>query len=605
MQIWHKYPNFWIIMGLLAGVTWLFTGCADSASQIDAAIVQPTATPTVELSGRGSGGTLRLLYWQAPTILNPHLTTGIKDWEACRITYEPLASYDPEGKNLIPFLAAEIPSLENGGVAPDFKSVTWKLKQGVKWSDGQPFTAADVRFTYEFITNKDTAATTTANYEAIDNIEVIDDLTVKLNFKEPNPAWAVPFVGIRGMILPHHVFEAYNGLKAKDAPANLLPVGTGPYFVETFKPQEVLFLGSDLVKTYKIVYKPNPYFREADKPYFSRVELRGGGTANEAARSVLDTGEVDFAWNLQLDAKSLAQFEQVAGKGRVITVLGPGVERIVLNLSDPNKETADGERSFREFPNPILSDKKVRQALAYAIDREAIAELSLGARPTSNLLVAPDVYNSPNTTYEFNLEKAKALLDEAGWTDDTDKDGFREKNGVEMSLLFQTSANTARQQVQELVRQALADIGIRVEPRVIDAGVFFGGNQSNPQTLERFYADMEEYFALNQNPDPGSYMKNWTSDQIPQKANKWQGQNVARWDNPQYDALYQQSTTELDPEKRQQLFIQMNDLIVNEVVLIPLFNRAQVSGVSQTLEGVDINPWDAELWNIKDWRRKP
>jgi peptide/nickel transport system substrate-binding protein len=100
-------------------------------------------------------------------------------------------------------------------------------------------------------------------------------------------------------------------------------------------------------------------------------------------------------------------------------------------------------------------------------------------------------------------------------------------------------------------------------------------------------------------------MKNWTSDQIPQKANNWQGQNVARWDNPQYDALYRQSTAELDPEKRRQLFIQMNDLIVNEAVMIPLFNRAQVSGVSQTLEGVDINPWDAELWNIKDWRRKP
>jgi peptide/nickel transport system substrate-binding protein len=319
---------------------------------------------------------------------------------------------------------------------------------------------------------------------------------------------------------------------------------------------------------------------------------------------VLDTGEVDFAWNLQLDVKTLAQFEQ-AGQGRVITVLGPGVERIVLNLSDPNKETSDGERSFREFPNPILSDKKVRQALAYAIDREAIAELSLGARPTSNLLVAPSVYNSPNTTYEFNLEKAKALLDEAGWTEDADEDGFREKEGVEMSLIFQTSANAARQQTQELVRQTLADVGIRVEPRVIDAGIFFGGNQSNPQTLERFYADLEEYFALNQNPDPGSYMKNWTSEQIPQKANNWQGQNVARWDNPQYDALYRQSTAELDPEKRQQLFIQMNDLIVNEVVMIPLFNRAQVSGVSQTLEGVDINPWDAELWNIKDWRRKP
>jgi peptide/nickel transport system substrate-binding protein len=158
---------------------------------------------------------LNLLYWQAPTTLNPHLTTATKDWAACRITYEPLASYDKDGK-LIPFLAAEIPTLENGGVAADGKSVTWKLKPNVLWSDGKPFTANDVLFTYQFITDPDTDAQTTSTYDAIERVEVIDDLTIKLHFKDVNPAWSLPFVGTRGMILPRHAFEGYEGAAAKD-----------------------------------------------------------------------------------------------------------------------------------------------------------------------------------------------------------------------------------------------------------------------------------------------------------------------------------------------------------------------------------------------------
>jgi peptide/nickel transport system substrate-binding protein len=126
-------------------------------------VLAPTATPTAAATptGRGAGDTLQLLVWQAPTILNPHLATGQKDWAASRIVYEPLASFDEKGE-LIPFLAAEIPSLDNGDVAADGKSVTWHLKQDVKWSDGEPFTAADVLFTYQFISNPDTKATTTS-----------------------------------------------------------------------------------------------------------------------------------------------------------------------------------------------------------------------------------------------------------------------------------------------------------------------------------------------------------------------------------------------------------------------------------------------------------
>src|SRR6185503_5972389 len=199
----------------------LVTACADSTGQVQAnpTPVQVEVTPTLPLTGRGAGGTLRLLYWQAPTSLNPHLTSASQDWGASRVTYEPLASFDKDG-NLIPFLAAEIPSLENGDLAADGKSVTWKLKQDVKWSDGEPFTADDVLFTYEFISNPAVGADSFAIYKSVESVEVIDDHTVKVNFKDVNPAWSLIFVGPTGMIIPRHVFEDYNGSNASEAPAN-------------------------------------------------------------------------------------------------------------------------------------------------------------------------------------------------------------------------------------------------------------------------------------------------------------------------------------------------------------------------------------------------
>jgi peptide/nickel transport system substrate-binding protein len=549
----------------------------------------PTAQESTSVSGNSH--TLRLLYWQAPTILNPHLAQGNKDFEGSRVTYEPLATYNKDGK-LILFLAAEIPTLENGGIAKDGTSVTWKLKQGVKWSDGQHFTAQDVVFTYKFLSNPAVGATSTAYYEAVKNVEAVDDYTVKINFKNINPAWSLPFVGENGMILPRHIFEKYNGSNAREAPGNLLPVGTGPYRVVQFKPGDI------------IIYEPNPVFREANQPLFKRVELKGGGDATSAARAVLQTQNADFAWNLQVEAPILKQLE-TAGQGKLQTSFGAEVERILLNQTDPNQATQEGERSSLKYRHPFFSDRKVRQAFSYAIDRDTIAKQLYGAigRPAVNLLVAPDIYNSPNTKYEFNLQKAAALLDETGWKD-TNGNGIRDKNGKEMSVVFQTSVNPLRQKTQEIVKQALTSLGVRVELKSIDPSIFFSADPANPDTTLHFYADMQMFTTGNNSPDPGAYMKSWTCDEIPQKKNNWSRQNTSRYCNPQYDALWKQSATELNPQKRQQLFIQMNDLLIKDGAVIPLIVRANVVGVNNRLVGVDTTPWDADTWNIKDWRRK-
>ncbi|WP_419755655.1 peptide ABC transporter substrate-binding protein [Anabaena sp. FACHB-709] len=549
-----------------------------------------TPTNSTPVTNSSAGETLRLLYWQAPTILNPHLAQGSKDFEASRIVYEPLASHDKDGK-LVLFLAAEEPTLENGGIAKDGKSVTWKLKQGIKWSDGQPFTAADVVFTYKFLSNPAVGATTSANYEVVKSVEAIDDYTVKVNFQSPNPAWSLPFVGLNGMIIPRHIFEKFNGSNAREAPGNLIPVGTGPYKVGEFKPGDT------------IIYEANSVFREANKPFFKRVELKGGGDATSAARAVLQTGDVDYAWNLQVEAPILKQLE-AAGKGRLDISFGSFLERITINHADPNKQTKDGERSSTEFPHPFFQDIKVRQAFNYAIDRDTINQQLYGSsgRPAANILLAPEIYNSPNTKYEFSPKKAIDLLDEAGWKD-TNGNGIRDKNGIEMNVLLQTSVNPVRQKTQEIIKQGLTSIGVGVELKSIDGSIFFSGDPSNPDTLGRFQADLQMFSTGSTNVDPGAYMKGFTCSEISQKKNNWSKSNYSRYCNPEYDKLWQQSNTELNPEKRRQLFIQMNDLLFKDIALIPLIARADVNGVSNRLVGVDLTPWDTDTWNIKDWRQ--
>ncbi|MFN2110806.1 MAG: peptide ABC transporter substrate-binding protein [Anaerolineae bacterium] len=604
--------RFWnrstLLMLVLAISLSSLTACGGTATP---QTTEPTAVATA-VSNRGIGGVLRMQFWEAPTILNPHLTVTIQDWEASRITYEPLASYDENGE-LVAFLAAEIPSLENGGVAEDGKSVTWKLKPDVLWSDGTPFTAEDVKFTYEYIIDPAVNAQSAYVYGNVEVVEVLDPLTVKVIFSDVTPAWSLPFVGIQGVILPQHVFAAYKGANAREAPANTLPVGTGPYRVVEpgIKPQEVLLLGTQIVETNKIVYEANPYYRDADLPYFSKIELRGGGTASEAARLVLEAGEAEYAHNITSLPPDELESLQANGNGVLLTKFGSNVERILLNQTDPRQSTDSGERSSIEIPNPFFGDKKVRQAFAYAIDTESIVALygPLGSE-THNNLVAPLQYNSPNVFYTYDPQKAMALLDEAGWTLDSGSNVRTNSDGMKLAVTLQGYAatqGTALEQMQQIVKQNLNAVGVDVNLKIVDASIMFGGDPAeNPDNFLRFNADMQMFNISSDSPDPGPYMQFWTCAQIPQQANNWSaGLNIERWCSEAYDDLYRQATTEIDPEIRQQLFIQMNDMLIEDVVMIPLVLRGDVSGVSAALTDIVLTPWDMNTWNIKDWRRTP
>jgi peptide/nickel transport system substrate-binding protein len=534
----------------------------------------------------GGGGALKVLWWQAPTLLNPHFATGTKDQDASRIFYEPLAGWDPDG-NLVPVLAAQIPTVENGGLAEDGTSVTWKLKQGVKWHDGQPFTADDCVFNWEYSADPATAAVTIGSYKDI-KVTKVDDHAIRVDFPKPSPFWADAFVGAFGMMIPKHLFEPYKGAKSREAPANVAPVGTGPYVFADFKPGDVVH------------GKLNPNYHMPNRPYFDTIEMKGGGDAVSAARAVLQTGEYDFAWNMQVEDEILKRLE-ASGKGSVVILPAGSIEHIQLNNTDPSKEV-DGERSSIKTKHPYLSDPAVRDALNLLVDRASVHKFIYGRTgdDTANFVNAPDKYASKNNTYEFSIDKAIKLLDGAGWKPGAD--GVREKDGVKLHALYQSSINQPRQKTQEIVKQACQKAGISIEIKSVVASVFFSSDVANLDTYPHFACDLQMYTTTMQQPDPGQFMRQFLSEEVASKANKFQGRNITRWQNADYDKLWTQQDKELNPVKRAAMLIAMNDMVIKNVVVIPVVTRPAVVAIAKNLHA-PLSGWDTNTYGLHDWYR--
>ena len=542
--------------------------------------------------------TLTLLFWQAPSIANPYLSGGNKDTEAAALVLESLANYDENGE-LVPRLASSIPTVENGGVSDDMTTVTWKLKEGVLWSDGTPFTAEDAAFTYRYY-----CALPGGNCEnePIEDVAAIDDLTLQITFRAPQSYPYNSFVGAGGVILQKAQFEDCLGEAARRCETeNLYPVGTGPYKITDFQ-IDVAGGASD------IVYQINERFRTPNQPFFSKVVLKGGGSAIDAARAVLESGDADYAWNLQVEPDVLKPL-QASGKGMLVAAFASEVERLVVNFTNPDPDLGyrRSEWSAEDLnPHPFLSDLDVRRALSLAIDRGHIADQLYGTEgePTCNVVTAPPRYVSPHNDacLAQDIAGANALLDAAGWLPGSD--GIRQKDGVRLSILYQTSTNSVRQKTQELIQGWWWEIGVETELKDIDAGDFFGGDPTNPDTVGRFYADIQMYTS-GPGIDPQGYLSGWRTSEIARAENDWGRGNVPRWFSPTYDAVYKELEDAPLGPGREDLIIELNDLLVQNYVLIPLVNRATVSSaVSNRLKGVRLNAWDAELWNIHEWYRE-
>ena len=544
---------------------------------------------------RGVAGDLNILYWQAASTLNPYLSGGTKDIEAASVILEPLARYDETGM-MVPWLVDEIPTVDNGGVSEDLMSVTWTLKEDLIWSDGTPVTAEDVVFTGEYCMNEEMGCNGASYFTDVTGFEAVDERTVTVNFGVPKPFPYGPFVGAESPIIQRAQFENCTGAEAQNCTdENFGPIGTGPYVVTDFRANDV------------VVYEANENYREADQPAFQTMTFKGGGDATSAARAVLETGEADYAWNLQVEPEILTEME-AAGQGEVVTSFGTSVERLMVNLTNPDPALGDERAEYMDGnnPHPFLSDPAVRQALSLAIDRDILVEIGYGAagQSTCNVLPAPEIYASTanDECLTQNVEEANRLLDEAGWVDENG-DGVREKDGVPLSILYQTSTNSVRQGTQALVKQMWEEIGVESELRNIDAAVFFGGDPASPDTFGKFFADIEMFTNNFAGTDPEQYMASWTCGEVSGADNQWLGNNIPRYCNPEYDALVAQMAETAGLEARAELAKQMNNMLIQEGAIIPLVHRGDVSARAMSLEGVRMNSWDSELWNIADWTR--
>ena len=551
------------------------------------------ALATAAFAERGADGEVKVLYWQAPTTLNPYLSSGTKDVEAASLVLEPLAGFDDKGA-IFPRLAESIPTVDNGGISKDLTTVTWKLKKDLKWSDGTPVTSADVAFTYQYCTDPNGGCAQAASYEGIKSVDTPDAETVVVTYTGPKPYPYAAFVSALAPIIQKAQFEKCIGAAAPTCTEqNFKPIGTGPFMVTDFKTGDVVQL------------EANPNYRDPAKPAFAKMTLKGGGDAEAAARAVMETGEYDYAWNTQINPDLQAQMS-ATGKGHFVGGFGSLVERIEMNQFDPSPDLPEGERSTAKHPHPFLTDLKVRQALSMAIDRQALVDVGYGAagKPTCDLVPAPEAY-AANTTdcLKQDLEGAKKLLDEAGWK--MGADGVREKDGKKLHILYQTSTNPVRQDIQTLVKGWWNEIGVGVDLKNIDASIYFGGDAGSPDTFEKFYADVEMYANNFNGTDPEAYMTQLLCSKIPGPDSQRQGQNLPRFRDKDYDAKIAELSKTADLAKRQALVKELNNMVsAKGLVTMAIVHRGNLSAASNMLDGVAINPWDTEIWNAQDWSRK-
>ncbi len=598
----HGNRKIVLLIGLLVVLAMVFTACAPApaATPGDSGQAAASTSGLPAERGRGTDGTVTLVYWQEVSILNPYLASGTKDFHGASLILEPLLEFNQDSE-LVPVLAVEVPTVENGGVSEDLMSITYKLQEGVLWADGTPLTADDFVFTWEYCTAPLTGCTV-QNFVAVANVEALDPQTVKITFRDPAPYPYIPFVGYLSPVLQKAQFENCIGEAAQAcSEQNTNPIGTGPYKVKEFRANDT------------VVYEINENYRHANKPHFAEVVIKGAEDASSSARAVLETGEADYGWNLQVEPAVLLDME-AKGLGTLMASFGGNVERILINFTNPDPALGDKRSVWSPDdpnPHPFLTDLAVRRALSLAIDRNIIAEQLYGpaGKPTCNLLAGPPAVASTNNDacLTQDIAAANALLDEAGYVD-SNGDGVRETpDGQPLKILYQTSTNSVRQKTQALIQQWWKEIGVETELKNVEAAVFFGGDPASPDTLNKFYTDVQMFTNGPDNPDPQQYLSNWLCQVdgeyvIQTPANNWGGSNVERWCNPEYDALYE-TLKSATGDERAQIAIQLNDMIVQNYVAIPLVFRASVSAHANSLIGPAISGFESEEWNIEDWHR--
>lgn len=535
-----------------------------------AASIATSPAPAIAQAKAAAGGTVRLGLWQEPSTLNPYYATMYATNLVANVVLEGLVAVDPAGR-YYPVLAAEVPSVANRGVSPDGRTVTFRLRPGLRWSDGQPVTSGDVRFTWEAIMNPANRVVTRAGYDLIERLETPDAATVVLRFKR----LYAPFLTLFPYVLPRHVLGSLPDLN--QAPFNRLPLGTGP------------FRAVEWVSGSHIVFQRNPNYRVGDRPFLDRLIFKMV-PSREVGIAQIKTGEIDALWNLsEYQIPEFARLTDIS-----LSIASSSLsEKLVFNMS------AAGDPAV---PHPILGDKRVRYAIQYAIDKQLIVDKLLYGKARVGTAEVPQGWASDPTIKpsEFNPEKARRLLKEAGWQD-TNGDGVLDRAGQPLKLrLSTTSGDKLRELVEQLVQEQLKAVGIAVSIENVLPTVLFG-SWADRSPRKRGTYDIQMY-SPGPAIDPDSYLYGfYHSSQIPVEANRGAGNNTSRYHSAAFDRAVEAGRATADVEKRREAYVQASRLLNEDLPILILYTRLFVDAYRVTVRGHAPNPWAWMGWDAQNW----
>jgi peptide/nickel transport system substrate-binding protein len=568
-----------VIVFLLLATSLLLSAC-QPATPTSAPQVQPTqappptAAPTAASTEIVKGGLVIVGTPQEPSTLNPILSSATIDDVIGSFFSEGLVDIDADGK-YVPVLAESMPE-----ISKDNLTVTYRLRKGVKFSNGDPFTCADVVYTKDAILS-DASAASTSGYKDITKMDCQDDNTLVVTFK----AIYAPYLRLFTSILP----KAAGDPKTMDKWAfNRAPIGTGPWTVKEWQAGD------------HITLVPNKYYREAGKPYLDSIIIKILAS-HDVGIQLLGTGEITTLWNLnEADFPTLQKMNGVAYAG---ALYGSGEnELLVLNLADPK---VDGPEDASKNPHPILSDLKVRQAIQYAIDKKTIVNALLyGGVRVGTTILPTGPFACPQPASEFSLDKAKTLLDEAGWK--AGSDGIRSKNGVRMSMKIATTSGVQlREQTEQVLVEMFKAAGMELAIDNAPSDSLFASWSKNGNRKHGKFDILLYTTGPGIDPDSGLFA-NYHSARIPVAKNDGAGNNFSRYANPNVDQWIDDAAKTTDTGARRDLYCKVATQVNQDVPRILLYERLVLSGYRKTLQNfrVSSGPSDFTIGSQNWWVKK-
>jgi peptide/nickel transport system substrate-binding protein len=585
------------LFGIAAAASLMLAACAPAAPAAPGAPAAPAAAepakptdapkPAEEVkpteAPAAGGKSVTLGFQQEPSALSPYFSVQTFAWWASMLVNVNLWTYNDKDEPVLE-LAEAVPSAQNGGVSADGKTITIKLKKDLKWSDGEPITSADLKFTYEqIIKAENTGITSRSGWDKIEKVETPDALTTIFTFKEVYAPWQLLFSYTQGSLMPMHVLK---DLKTLDGSDWVLKgtVTHGPFKV------------TEVVKGDRIVLEANDlYWRgrpKLDKIFIKIVPDRDALLAGLRAGDV-DIG-VDFA------ESNIPDIEGLKDQLNLFAVPGPAFEHYLFNMGNKWPAALTAEQKDKVCP---FQDVKVRQAFLYGIDRFTIADkLLFGKTKVVAGLWPNSIFEDPELKpYAFDPEKAKSLLDEAGYKAGADGIRAGKCDGKDAKLSFRhstTTPNQLRANVQAIVQQNLKDIGIEFIPDNKPSDVLFD-TFTNNGTLTSGSYELGGYttqFVNGGDPDPSD---NFMISGIPTaEAN---GGNYYRLEDAELDALSKEQAGVADPAKRLEIIRKMQKVMYDKAYVIPMYARLSVSASTKRVIGLKPGPTTDQVWNPYEW----